>query len=188
MIQKKNNFPWKGEFPAVSIPYRLIRSHRKTLALQITRQGEVLVRAPHRISQDTIDQLILEKEDWVRTHLARRQTWLTEHPDPSPAEEAALRLKAQEIIPPLVAQYAHRMGLTPRAITITGARTRFGSCSGADRLCFSWRLMQYPGASIEYVVVHELAHIVHKNHGPDFYAYVEGWMPDWKARQALLRP
>ncbi len=170
------------------IPYRLIRSSRKTLSLQITREGEVLVRAPYRVPRDAIDQLVIEKDNWIQTHLARRQTWLSAHPEPSHEEEAALRRKAKEVLPPLVEQYAQRMGLKPRAVTITGARTRFGSCSGSDRLSFSWRLMQYPSEAIAYVVVHELAHIAHKNHGSDFYALVETWMPDWKSRQALLRP
>ena len=56
------------------------------------------------------------------------------------------------------------MGLTPAAVTITGARKRFGSCSASNRICYSWRLMQYPEAAVDYVVVHELAHIVHKDH------------------------
>ena len=172
----------------MSTPYRLIRSNRKTLALQITQQGEVLVRAPHCIPRETIDKLVLEKEDWIQSHLDRRQNWLSAHPEPSQEEEAAFRRQAKEILPPLVAQYAQQMGLSPRAITITGAKTRFGSCSGTDRLSFSWRLMQFPRRAIEYVVVHELAHIVHKNHGPNFYALVETWLPDWKSRQALLRP
>ena len=72
-------------------------------------------------------------------------------------------------------------------ITVTGARTRFGSCSPKNRLCFSFRLMEYPLPAIEYVVVHELAHIRHKNHGPDFYRLVEGTLPDYRQRIGLLK-
>ena len=79
------------------------------------------------------------------------------------------------------------MGLTPAGVRITGAQKRFGSCSGQNRLCFSWRLMLYPPEAIDYVVVHELAHIHHHNHGPAFYALVEQYMPDYRQRQALLR-
>ena len=70
---------------------------------------------------------------------------------------------------------------------ITGAEHRFGSCSGKDSLCFSYRLADYPPEAVEYVVVHELAHIREKNHGPRFYALVEGALPDYKAREKLLR-
>ncbi len=79
------------------------------------------------------------------------------------------------------------MGLTPAAVTITGARKRFGSCSASNRICYSWRLMQYPEAAVDYVVVHELAHIVHKDHSRNFYAYVERFLPDWRERRALLK-
>ena len=90
-------------------------------------------------------------------------------------------------IPPKVRHYAAIMGLRPTGIRITSARTRFGSCSGKNSLCFSWRLMEYPEEAVDYVVVHELAHIVHKNHGPDFWALVGQHMPDYKRRRALLR-
>ena len=79
------------------------------------------------------------------------------------------------------------MGLTPAGISITGAEKRFGSCSGKNRLCFSWRLMLYPPEAVDYVVVHELAHIRHKNHGRDFYALVASILPDYRQREALLR-
>ena len=95
--------------------------------------------------------------------------------------------RARDYLPGRVEQYAGLMGLRPAGISITGARKRFGSCSAKNRICFSWRLMQYPEAAIDYVVVHELAHIRHKNHGPDFYAFVEEILPDWRERRALLK-
>ena len=72
-------------------------------------------------------------------------------------------------------------------ITITGAEKRFGSCSAKNRICFSWRLMAYPEEAIDYVVVHELAHIRHKDHSKRFYAFVEEVLPDWRERRRLLR-
>ena len=83
--------------------------------------------------------------------------------------------------------YAKLMTLYPTGLKITSARTRFGSCSGKNSICFSWRLMDYPESAIDYVVVHELAHIAHKNHGPQFWALVERYLPDYRARRAMLR-
>ena len=80
------------------------------------------------------------------------------------------------------------VGVQPAGITITAARTRFGSCSGKNRLSFSLYLMAYPPDAIEYVVVHELAHIRHHDHSPAFYREVETYLPDWKRRRDLLRP
>ena len=79
------------------------------------------------------------------------------------------------------------MGLVPTGIKVTSARTRFGSCSGKNSICFSWRLMLYPPEAIDYVIVHELAHIRHHDHSPAFYALIERYMPDWRERMKLLK-
>ena len=79
------------------------------------------------------------------------------------------------------------MKVVPTKITVTGARTRFGSCSGKNSICFSYHLMRYPDKAIDYVVVHELAHIKHKNHSKDFYSFVARFMPDYKEREKLLK-
>ena len=79
------------------------------------------------------------------------------------------------------------MGLYPTQVRVTGAKTRFGSCSSQGHICFSWRLMQYPEEAIDYVVVHELAHLKHMNHSPAFHALVASVLPDHKQRRALLR-
>lgn len=167
--------------------YTLIRSKRKTLAIQITREARVVVRAPLRCPQRDIDRFLREKEGWISAHLAKMQARREAHPEPTAAEEAALRQKAKAILPPLVARWAEIMGVEPTGLTVTGARSRFGSCSPKNRLCFSFRLMAYPMEAVEYVVVHELAHIRHKNHGPDFYAQVETYLPDWRERRELLK-
>lgn len=167
--------------------YQLIRSGRKTLAIEITREARVLVRAPLRCPRREIERFLNEKEPWIAHHLAQMQARRQAHPEPTAREEATLRQKAGEVLPPLVARWAEVMGVEPCGITVTGARTRFGSCSPKNRLCFSFRLMDYPMAAVEYVVVHELAHIRHKNHGPDFYKEIEAVLPDWQTRRQLLK-
>ena len=167
--------------------YTLIRSRRKTLAIEITREARLLVRAPLGCPQRDIDRFLAEKQDWIAAHTARMQARREAHPEPSPEQEAALRRQAREVLPPLVERYAARMGVHPAGITITGARTRFGSCSPKNRLCFSFRLMEYPLPAIEYVVVHELAHIRHKNHGSEFYTLVRQYLPDYDRQIKLLK-
>lgn len=167
--------------------YELIRSDRKTIALEITRDGRVLIRAPKRMPRKDIDAFFAKHQDWLRKQLMKQQLWQDAHQEPTEQEQAAWIARANAILPERVAHYAKLMGLQPAGITITGARTRFGSCSPKNRLCFSWRLMRYPEAAIDYVVVHELAHIVHRNHGPDFHALVERILPDQAQRRALLK-
>lgn len=167
--------------------FELIRSRRRTLGLEVTREGNVIVRAPLRTSAATIDRFVRDHVDWIEKAKARQRARLEAHPEPDEARREALLRRAREELPLKVIFYAQRMGVIPTGITITAARTRFGSCSPKNRLCFSWRLMDYPEEAIDYVVVHELAHIVHKNHGPQFWALVERYMPDYRARRNMLR-
>ena len=167
--------------------YELIRSDRRTVALEVTRDGRVLIRAPKRMPRRDIDRFFAAHQDWLQAQLQKQQQWQQTHPEPSATQVQAWKEQARAVLPEKVRHYAAVMGLQPTGITITSARTRFGSCSPKDRLCFSWRLMAYPDAAIDYVVVHELAHLVHRNHGPAFHALVESILPDHKDRRAMLK-
>ena len=169
-------------------PYELIRSGRKTLALEITRDCRVVVRAPRRLAKSRIDDFVARHAAWIASHLEqqRRRAALAP-PAPTQAELAALKAKAREILLPKVAFWSQKMGLAPTGVKITAARTRYGSCSGKNSLCFSCFLANAPEAAVDLVVVHELCHIRVKNHGPDFYALLERTLPDWRERKKLLR-
>lgn len=167
--------------------YTVIRSRRRTLALQVTREAQVVVRAPMHASREEIHRFVSAHEDWLAAHITRQAQYLAQHPPLSPQEQEHLRQKARQLLPPLVHQWAQHMGVEPTGMKITSARSRFGSCSGKNSLCFSLYLMEYPPLAVEAVVVHELAHILHKNHSPDFYALVRQTLPDYDARIRLLR-
>lgn len=172
----------------MSLPeYELVRSARKTLAMEITGEGRVVVRSPMRLSRERIERFVAEHEAWIAKHLEIQRRRKENHPRPTEAEREAYIQKAREILPGKVAQYGKMMGVRPTGITITGAEKRFGSCSAKNRICFSWRLMGYPEEAIDYVVVHELAHIRHKDHSKNFYAFVEEVLPDWRERRKLLK-
>lgn len=167
--------------------YTLVRSNRKTVSMEITAELEVLVRAPMRMRKGDIERFVLEHKAWAEEHIARRRERMKKYPEPDMEKKKELRRQAKEVIPAMADKYAGIMGVAYTGIKITGAEKRFGSCSEKNSLCFSYRLMMYPVEAIEYVVVHELAHIKHKNHSRDFYAFIESVMPDYKTRQKLLR-
>lgn len=166
--------------------YTLIRSSRRTLSMEITPELTVLVRAPLRCPKGEIDRFVARHGDWIAAHVEKRRQHLAAHPEPTEEERRALIDRARRELPERVERYAAIMGVQPSGITITGARKRYGSCSGKNRLSFTWRLMAYPDEAIDSVVVHELAHIVHKNHGKDFYALVKSVLPDYDRRKKLL--
>ena len=172
----------------MTMDYTVIRSSRRTMALEVTQEAQVLVRAPRFATGLEIQRFVAAHRDWIETHLVRRQAYLEAHPPLTQPDIEALRAKAKAYLPERVAYWADRMGVKPTGLHITSARTRFGSCSGKNSLSFSLYLMQYPAEAIDYVVVHELSHIRHKNHSPAFYAEVARYMPDYKQRQAMLRP
>ncbi len=167
--------------------YTLIRAKRRTMSLQLDRGGNAIVRAPYGIKKEVIDRFVASHEDWLRRARARQEARRLAHPEPTEEEREALIARAKAYLPARVAYWSAVMGLVPSGVKITSARTRFGSCSGKNGLCFSWRLMQYPPEAIDYVVVHELAHIRHHDHSPAFYALVGQYLPDWEARVKLLK-
>ncbi len=169
--------------------YTLIRSSHRTLGLEIAPDLSVVVRAPRRCPQAEIDRFVASHEVWIATH-RERQRVRNQSPAAqpvSPEEETRLRALAAQVLPARVAYYAAQMGVSPTGIRITSAKKRFGSCNSRRGLCFSWRLMAYPPAAVDYVVVHELAHIRQMNHSPAFYAVVAQVLPDYRERARLLR-
>jgi hypothetical protein len=86
-----------------------------------------------------------------------------------------------------VAHYAPLMGVTPNRIFLKEQRTLWGSCSARGNLNFNRRLLKAPAEILDYVVVHELAHLRHMNHSKKFWDFVGEWCPDWKARRRWLR-
>lgn len=168
--------------------YRIVKSRRQTMSIEVTKSLEVVVRAPLWVSDSRIHSFARAHEAWAQQARQRVLQRLAEMPpEPTPAQAERLRRTAETILPQRTAFFGEKMGLRPAGVRITGARTRFGSCSAKNRLCFSYRLMGYPPEAIDYVVVHELAHLLHKNHGPRFYALVAEILPDYARRQALLR-
>jgi predicted metal-dependent hydrolase len=93
---------------------------------------------------------------------------------------------AKLIIVPKVRQFQEICQLFPEKININSAETRWGSCSGKKTLSFSWKLLQCPEETVDYVIVHELAHLKEMNHSRAFWNVVKSIMPDYAARRAAL--
>lgn len=164
--------------------FEIIRSDRKTIALEITRKGALVVRAPRRMKYDDIEAFVTKNRAWIEKNLPKENAVSWKSGEKSDAE---LRALAEQTIPPKVQIWAQRMQLQPSGVKITRAQTRYGSCSPKNSLCFSQYIMEYPEEAIDYVIVHELAHIKYKNHGREFYALVAQYLPDYQRRSALLK-
>lgn len=94
---------------------------------------------------------------------------------------------ARKVLTERVRLYAHKFGLKYAKIRISSARTRWGSCSSRGTLSFTWRLVMAPLEVVDYVVIHELAHLRVKNHSAAFWAEVGKMMPDFKRHRDWLK-
>lgn len=169
------------------LEYTVIHSRRKTLSIEVTAEGDVIVRAPAGFPDDKIREFIDKKQDWILSHVKTARESYQAMPSYSYDEIKNFADKASVVIPPRVRYYAGLMGITYGRITIRNQKTRWGSCSAKGNLNFNCLLVLLPDEILDYVVVHELAHRVELNHSPAFWAIVEKYIPDYKKRRKWLK-
>jgi len=208
----------------------LIRSHRRSISIELTPTGRVLVRAPHRAPLTAIMDFVRRKSGWIiekRTLLEARTIstpkkqfvdgetflFLGETYKLAVIENAEEYLrfengfflsavfpydrrelfvqwykgKAKEVLSERVRHYAAISALRHAGVTVSDALMRWGSCSPEGRISFAWRLVMAPLPIVDYVVVHELAHIAESNHSARFWAKVLSIMPDYHPRRRWLK-
>lgn len=170
----------------------LIRSRRKSLAIEITPELQVVVRAPVRMPVREINAFVQEKDDWIRAHLQRmaeKKRLQEQYREQALSKEELQELatQAMKLIPQKVHYYAQIIGVTYGRITIRNQRTRWGSCSGKGNLNFNCLLLLMPEEVLDYVVVHELCHRKEMNHSARFWEEVEKILPDYRQRRKWLK-
>ena len=125
----------------MDITYQWIRSRRKMIAIQIDREGQVIVRTPYGITKRQVEEFLDEKKDWIlqtRQRVEKRKT------EQIPISEEVRREgieRAKRIFPERTAYFAKRMGVDYGRITIREQKTRWGSCSSKGNLNFNWKLV-----------------------------------------------
>ena len=168
----------------------LVRSSRKTLAVQIRADGTVIARAPLRMPKDRILYFLSEKASWIRMQQGRMQErenmrqQARIHLDA--AQEKELRERAKSVLAQRTAYFARQVGVTYGRITVRDQKTRWGSCSQTGNLNFNFRLILAPPEVLDYVVVHELCHRRQMNHSAQFWQEVAHVLPDYRKRKAWL--
>lgn len=216
-----------AEEGAEKISYTLLRSDRKTIAIQVCG-GEVIVRAPQRVSVRTIDAFVEKERSWIAEKLNSCPVpqpirfgitvplWGAEvrltsdaqvtqpgtlcgdallFPEDTPDLSASLRIfykkEAENTLLPRCQHLAAACGVDAllQRTTITHPKRRWGSCTArTGRIRLNAMLVCAAPYAADYVIVHELAHLRHMNHGAAFWAQVAAWMPEWeKARECLRR-
>jgi len=166
--------------------YTVIRSRRRTVAIQITAEGQVLVRCPNRMPAQAVDAFVREKADWIQKNLERNAAF--PRPEPfSKAEIQAFAIRTRELLDRRLPLLARKIGVTYHRVTVRSQRTRWGSCSSKGNLNFNCLLCLVPPEVFDYVVIHELCHIKEMNHSARFWTEVEKHQPQYKTHRTWLK-
>ena len=170
----------------------VIRSNRKTVAIQVNSNLSVTVRAPRSVSEKDIEEILKKKEAWISKHIEKikktKERLEAESTEKLTREKViALAEEALKVIPERVEYFAKVIGVTYGKITVRNQKTRWGSCSSKGNLNFNCLLMLAPPEVLDYVVVHELCHRKQMNHSKAFWLEVEKVLPDYKEVRKWLK-
>ncbi len=171
-------------------PDKIIKSKRKSIEIQISSEGKLIVRAPIHATNSQILDFVQLKSPWVQRQRDRvlknlqnvkrlSQIQLCKIPE--------MKHQAFIIINKRVGYYTKITGLKNHKVRISSAKTRWGSCSVTNNLSFNWRLILAPECVLDYVVIHEIIHIKHKNHSKIFWKELEKYYSDYKNAKKWLR-
>lgn len=168
---------------------RLTRKQVKNLNLRIAREGDhVEVSVPPQVTDEEVVRFVRQRRLWIDQKLAEAaQSPAARAAQATPEEVAEWRAVVETCVPALVEVWEPIMGVKAGQLVYRNMTSRWGSCQPATgRICINIRLALYPPECLEYVVVHELCHLLERGHGPRFVALMDAFMPDWRERRAKL--
>lgn len=178
------------EFTVDGIAVRLTRKRMKNTVLRVkTATGPVEVSAPYGTPRLAVEMFVRARRPWIE----QRRRALKDDPmaaanEATPAQTKQWRKIVEAQAPDLIQKWSRIIGVHPSRIDYRNMKSRWGSCQPmTGRICLNTRLALYPPECLEYVVVHELCHMIEGNHGPRFYALMDRYLPDWRIRRAKLQ-
>ena len=151
--------------------------------------GRIEVSAPIGTPEAEIARVVRLRRDWIDKAQKRISTSpMSQAENATPEQVAEWRKVVSACVPPLVAAWEPILGVKAGTLAYRNMKSRWGSCQPTTgRICINVRLALYPPECLEYVVVHELCHLLVHGHGPDFHALMDRVMPDWRKRRAKLK-
>ena len=163
------------------ITYKIQKKKIKNLYIQI-QNGEVIVKVPHRMKKNDIQELVQKKVKWIAENLKKEKQ--------KPQEEEITPQKIENLkntIQMAIQKYTNQLKVYPNKIRIKNIKYAWGSCSSNRNITINAKLANKSKEAIEYVVLHELCHLKEMNHSKKFWDLVEGCMSDYKVYRKELR-
>ena len=170
------------ELPA----YTLQRKRMKNLRIRVRApHGEVVVSAPLHVPQREVDRFVASRAEWIAAAQLRARS--APVPLTTGPEADAARARLRGVLPGLLEYWSLAIGVDVPSFTVRRMSTRWGSCNAQRRhVNFSLELGRHDEEMIEYVVVHELVHLLVQNHGPAFADLMTRYLPNWRALRKQL--
>jgi predicted metal-dependent hydrolase len=167
-------------------PVEIRRSARaRRWRLEVPWGGPARLTVPRSARRADVERLLAERRLWIEKQRRRQVPRLGL--ERLAINESDARSRAREVVSVLAEREAEQLGVAYGRIRIGAQRTLWGSCSERGTLSFNWRLVLAPLEVVDYVVVHELCHLLVPNHSPSFWSLVERRRPGWREQRAWLR-
>ncbi|EGN74988.1 Putative metal-dependent hydrolase [Idiomarina sp. A28L] len=177
------------EHTHAGIYFSLTRKRMKNIRLRVLAPtGEVKVSAPHRARVEDVLRFIAEKQEWIRQHQQRisEQALLISEPE---KDLEPLREPMRQRISELLLLWEPRMQVKASSFGIRNMKTRWGSCNiRTKKIWLSLALAAKEPDLLEYVLVHELVHLLEAGHNARFYRFMDEFMPNWREKHQRLNP
>ena len=211
-------------------PDLITRSNRRTLSLSILKDGQIVVKAPLKMNNETISKFVFQKQDWIREKLAflqlnqrkfddvinyqkfllygnrfslklstvkKIQTCSEEMciymPSTTPSEKILSKLKAwykktaKTVLEERVNYISGLIKIAPNQIKINDTKGRWGACNSRGVISFNFRVIMLEPSTIDYVIVHELCHLVEMNHSKRFWNLVSNFLPTASSEKQKIK-
>lgn len=169
------------QYEGNNIPYTLQRSKIKNLYIYV-KDGEVIVKAPVRLSNKYIEEFLNKKSKWIYENLQKSKNKVKKEEKIEKKDVERL----QKIVEDNIYKYSKILGKSPRKVRIKDLKYAWGSCSSNQNISINLKLATKDERAIKYVVLHEMCHLIYMNHSKNFWNLVEKNMPNYKECKKLL--
>lgn len=214
----------------MKVEYQVKYSNRKTLNISVERDRSIIVRAPHHLSEEKIDEIVQSKKQWIKEKLNHTQKYpviaeskefisgetlmylgknyqllvvdeemegvefdhrfkisRSNQPKANELFKAWYLSQALKKIEPLAKRYAKNLGVEYNQFKTSEMKYRWGSCTPANNIIFNWRIIKAPMYVVEYLVAHELVHLIEANHTPRFWNILSIQVPTYEKSKNWLK-
>lgn len=173
------------------IPVTVTKKRMKNMYLRIKKEdGAVLISAPYQISDARIQKFAEERIDWIKEYREKYLSAMEGRKNDRQLTGAELKRQKELLkkeVEKLAAKWEPLMGVSVSGVTIRHMKTRWGSCNvKTHHITINLALSGKPPECLEYVVVHEMTHILEPSHNTTFWNYMTRFYPDWKRVRRYL--